>query len=323
MSGRWAITGASGFIGRSLLRSLDRDGISARTLSRSAIDRADHITADLRDPDALRSLVSDACVVVHLAAFVHRAARTEAEKRECFDVNVGGTESLVRAIADAPSQPFLVYVSSSSVYGQASEPLAETATLAPVTPYGESKVQAERVVLSAPIRATVLRPGMVFGDGAHSNLDRLIRVVRRGVVIELGGGRQKKTIVPIENFVAAIRTVAERPDVCAGEIFNVGGPPLMMRDVVNEIATALGVRPLRISAPLGAARVTARLVDAVLQLFTRAPESYARLVDAYGLDAVLDDSKLRSRTGYRAPIENISAAIGALALRVKAREETA
>src|SRR5450755_2038262 len=178
MTDLWAVTGASGFIGAALLRSLDVDGVPVRTLSRTPLDRPDHLAADLRDPVAIRQLVQDASVVVHLGAYVHRSVRSPESRAECDAINVGGTRLLVEAIAAAPSAPFLIFISRANVYAPSGRAVDESAPLGPSAAYGQSKLDAERLVLAAPIRATVLRPAIVFGTGAPGNLERLIRMIR-------------------------------------------------------------------------------------------------------------------------------------------------
>jgi nucleoside-diphosphate-sugar epimerase len=305
----WAITGASGFIGGALLRSLDADATPVRTLSRRPLDRPGHLAADVRDEAALHELVRGASVVVHLAGWVHRATRTAAERHQCFAVNVDATRELVEAIAAQPKPPFLIYVSSANVYAPSDDAIDESAPLAPQSVYGQSKLQAERLVLAAPIRAAVLRPATVFGEGAPGNLQRLIGMVRRRVVVQIGGGRQRKTILPVENLVAAIRAIArEQP---AGEIFNGGGPALTMREIVDEIASALGVRALRVPVPRAAARTAARMADAVARLVAPRAASVAALLDTYSTNVIISDGKLRARTGYAPPVTDVRAALRA------------
>jgi nucleoside-diphosphate-sugar epimerase len=309
MSDLWAVTGASGFIGRSLLQSLDADSIAVRTLSRRALPRSDHVVGDIRDRAALEALVAGASVVVHLGSFVHRSVRSEEHLRECNDVNVGGTKLLVDVLAAQPRPPFLVYLSSASVYAVSDQPSTELAPLAPTTPYGSSKLEAERSVLSGVVPATVLRPAMVFGHGAKTNLERVQRMIRGRVVIEVGDGNQKKTLVPVENVVAAIRGVAERRTAAAGEIFNVGGASMSMHEIVAEMAEALQIRPLTVPMPLFAARAMAKLADATIGRVYYAAPSFRQLVQSYVTTAVLDDSKLHALIGDSPTVGDIRAAL--------------
>lgn len=296
---RWAVTGASGFIGGALVRSLELDGIKVRTLTRTLPTRAGQVRGDVRDEAALRELIDGADMVVHAAAYVHRTVRSANEREECFSVNAGATETLARLIAARETPPHLIYISSASVYGTANGPLDERSPLAPDTPYGESKRDAERIVET--VGATILRPPLVFGPGAPGNLQRLLRMIRMRVVLELRGGAQRKSLLPVEDLVAAIRTVARERSVTRGETFNIASATLTMREIVTELAAALDIRPLRVPLPSFLPRVASHI------------PAVARLVAAYVSDVILDDAKLRARTAYL-PVVDVRAALRRVAL---------
>jgi UDP-glucose 4-epimerase len=308
--GLWAVTGASGFVGQALLRSLAKDGIPVRTLSRRPIATPDHIRADLRDGDALHALVRGASIVVHLGAYVHRAGRAD-EAREIHEVNVEGTRLLSEAIAAQPTPPFLLFVSTANVYARSNHPIDESSSVAPATLYGQSKLEAERLVLDSPIPAVVLRPAMVFGEGAPGNLARLLAMTRRRVRLEIGGETRFKSIVPVENLVEAIRALSR--DQAAGETYNLGGETLAIREIVGELAAGLGVHPMMIPVPLGAARLLARGVDAVLGSVARSMPSFLRLVETYASSAIIVDGKLRDHTSY-APLVDAREALRRVAM---------
>ena len=282
----WAITGGSGFIGSALAARLATRGVATRLLMRSAATGTT-IRGDIRDPAAVRALVKGASIVVHLAAFVHRRVRDEDDERECWSINVDGTQTLVDAVAESASDAFVVFMSSANVYGPSEEPLTETMTPSPETLYGTSKLEAEHRAVGAirdgSITGCVLRPAMVFGPGAPGNLARLIRMVRSRVVVEIGGGSQKKSLVDIETLLDAIEEVVRRRDVTSGRVFNVGGTSMSIHDINRTIADALGVRPLVLSLP-----------EKIIRLV---PSRFRRLLETYSRSSILDDSLLRETVG--------------------------
>ncbi len=288
------MTGASGFIGRRLLADLNGRGIEVQALVRGGrqLGHAIAIPGDVRDEMSLRELVRGCEVVVHLAAFVHHGTMTEEDAEECRSVNVDGTARLVRAIADEGSKPFLVFISSANVYPPG-VPADEETPPQPSTLYGETKWRAEGLVLDAirrgEIEGTVLRPAMVFGEGAPGNLARLIAMVRRRVVLDVNGGSQKKTIVPVANVISAIHAVVSNREASSGRIYNVGGAVLSMRELTELIARAAGVHPLHVPVPGGLARRVARVADRVL----RPSVSFERLALTYMTDAIILDDRIR------------------------------
>lgn len=315
----WAVTGASGFIGRELVAGLLARGEVVRALVRERpTGTAETVIGDLSDDSSLLELVRGADVVVHLAAYVHRDASSEKDRRACVVTNVDGTRNLVAAIASTDSRPFVVFVSTASVYAPSDAAIDETSLCAPATLYGQTKLEAERIVLDAierkVFRGCVLRPAVVFGPDAPGNLQRLITMVARRFVLEIGGGRGRKTLVPVQNVIAAILAVASHTDVANGEVYNVGGAVMTMHEIVSAIAAAFGVRPLRVPLPRFAATAAARLADVVVG----GDLPYARLAHTLAMNAIILDDKLRALDRY-APVLDVDAALHATVAMWKVR----
>ena len=106
--------------------------------------RPDFFLGDIRDTELLRNIFSTKKIdgVIHFAAL--KAVAESFEKRdEYFDVNVGGTKNIC-AVMEEFGVHCLVYSSSATVYAPATEPIPETAPLAPSNPYGETKLACEQ-----------------------------------------------------------------------------------------------------------------------------------------------------------------------------------
>ncbi len=288
----WAVIGATGYLGRALRADLAASSIPSRGLARGGAE----IAGDVRDPDAVRALVRGASVVVHLAAYVHRRGGGADAARECWSVNVDGTQTVVDAVAAESPDAFIVFVSTANVYGRSEAPLDELAPCRPTTPYGRSKLEAERRLLArvraGAVRGCVLRPAMIFGPGAPGNLARLAAMVRRGWAIEIARGAQRKSMVPVAHAVAAIRAVAARQQACNGEIFNVAGETLTIHEIIAALAASRPAKPRVISLPR----------------WLIAPVSGIRTVQTYSTSAVLRGEKLSSIAGVGAP-ENVREAV--------------
>lgn len=284
----WAITGGSGYLGSTLANHLVARGESVRLLTRGPVRRGDAIaiTGSLSDRGALQDLVRGADVIVHLAAWVHRGARTDEEKRLCREVNVVGTSNLVDSVAAAAAGAFVIFVSTVNVYADTSARTTESAPLGPRTVYGHSKLEAERVVLDAivrgHIRGAIVRPAMIFGVRAPGNLRKLGRIARLGWFADIG--TTLKSVVPVGKFVAAIDAIARDRDSLNGEIFNVGGTALSMRRIAELIADRR-CRIIPIPKWLASAgTVVPRLSE---------------LVAAYTTPVIIDDSKLSTLGSFR------------------------
>jgi nucleoside-diphosphate-sugar epimerase len=311
---RCALTGARGYLGRRLGDELTEAGCELRELvlpAEAAAGEPGVVAGDVRDPAALAELVRGADVVFHLAAFVHRRPRSAADRSECFDVNVGGTRAVLEACRRSPQAPFLVVVSSSSVYGRVSGPADEGAPCRPQTPYGESKLEAERIVLEAvrrgDVRACVLRPGVFFGRGAPGNLGLLARMLRARVEPVVAGGAARKSIAHVSTVVEALALVAAARDRSSGTTLNVGErSAVSVAELTAALARALGVRPLKLPIPGWPLRRAASLWDRTAGRLPGVPDLSAPL-RAFTEDSVLSTERLRELVPFEVRLSALDA----------------
>lgn len=242
------VTGASGFIGRHLLRRLATRGHRMRILVRDSAPAdcaAETITGHLSDPDALRALVASADAVVHLVGIIAERGRATFAA-----VHVDGTRNLVDA-ARAAGVRRLVFMSA---LGARDEPGA--------TPYHRTKAQAEAIVRASGIPAAVFRPALISG---HENVP--IRTLARlhrflPAVPVFGDGSYPMQPIWIEDVTEAFALAVERPGLTGD--YEVAGPDrLSYAEFLRAIGRACGhPRPL-IRVPLGAMRLAARIFDII------------------------------------------------------------
>ena len=164
------MVGGSGFVGVELVRHLLRDARHVRVFDTAALgdarleDRVDFVRGDVRDETAVGEALRGASRVYHLAAMVPLTRAGKGFR----DVNVGGTQHVVNAVA-TQDDVHVVHLSSSAIYGVPTEvPVTEDTPLDPLGAYGRSKYEGEMVVRRAAdkgLSATVIRPRTVVGLG--------------------------------------------------------------------------------------------------------------------------------------------------------------
>lgn len=187
MSSTLLLTGASGFLGRAMLPLLGRHhGII--TLGRTS---ASDVRADLAASPPDLPCAPD--IVVHAAGLAHVAHSRRRGSDPFLDVNLNGTVNLCRALESAGIPRSLVYISSVAVYGLDSGTcIPESAPLNPSTPYGRSKLLAERYLADWCARTgctlAILRPSLIAAPAAPGNLGRLIAGLRSRRYLSLGSG---------------------------------------------------------------------------------------------------------------------------------------
>uniref|UniRef100_A0A832I885 NAD-dependent epimerase/dehydratase family protein n=1 Tax=Eiseniibacteriota bacterium TaxID=2212470 RepID=A0A832I885_UNCEI len=255
LSVRVGVTGAAGYVGRAVVRALAARGHEVVALARgdaAVPDAARTVRGDLLAPATLAPFAAGLDACVHAAAYVHRRDDAPGARAACFAVNEGGTRALLAALAAARA-PWLVFVSSTAVYGECSRGAREDRPPAPVSAYGESKLAAERAVLAARAAGTpaacVLRPCVVVGPGAPGNAARLAALVRRGVVPLVRGGANARSVVHVDDLADAAARAVEAGPAADGRVWNVAGAPITVRAMVEAVARGLGVRARWVPVP--------------------------------------------------------------------------
>jgi nucleoside-diphosphate-sugar epimerase len=226
---RVAVTGAGGFVGRSLCALLE--------------SRGDEVIRVARKP-SLEDLAG--CqAIVHLAALAHQMGRATPDYDAYHVANALGARD-VALTAQASGVQHMVLVSTIGVHGDRSfdQPLDEQSAFAPYDNYSHSKLAGERLVSGALLGSstglTIVRPPMVIGAGAPGNWQRLVNWVSRGVPLPFALLRNSRSYLGIDNLCAFLVVCIERPEA-RGQAFVISDdPPLATAELVGAIAKAQG-----------------------------------------------------------------------------------
>ncbi len=300
------VTGAAGFIGSRLARLLLDDGHSvigvdaytttydvsekhARTAALVRNPRYTHVRGDLVDLP-LEPILDEVEVVFHLAG--RAGVRPSFELQDLYwHDNVDATKRLLEACLKAPAVRRLVYASSSSVYGDASLPFRETGLPAPISPYGQTKLEAERLCLAASgasLETVALRYFTVYGPGQRPDmgLRRFAEAALADRAIELlGDGTQSRDFTYVDDIVDATRRAAEAPVV--GLAVNVGGGSrITLLEVFSILEELLG-----------------RRVEVVAEPFARGDVRHTAADDTRARELLGFEARVGFREGYRREVE--------------------
>lgn len=245
------VSGASGFIGKSLCAELLRQGHSVRAAVRvrkSHIENIEtvpvgEINGETDWTDALRDIKA----VVHLAAHVHVMRNNATDPLdELRKVNVEGTWNLARQAAEAGVQRF-VFISSIKVNGE-STPLGQPYTAedqpAPTELYGISKLEAEEALRQLAdetgMEVVIIRPPLVYGPGVKANFRSMMHWLAKGVPLPLGAIHNMRSLVALDNLVDLIITCIDHP-AAANQTFLAGdGEDLSTTELLQRLGNALG-----------------------------------------------------------------------------------
>ncbi|NWG35725.1 MAG: NAD-dependent epimerase/dehydratase family protein [Chloroflexi bacterium] len=251
------ITGAAGFLGSSLANHLAREGHQVRGLDDlstgdpQALAPDVHFTrGDVSDRPKLWTLLQEVDVVYHLAARVS-VPESVLYPRDYNHVNVGGTVALMEAIRDVGVRR-IVLASSGAVYGnQAEQPLKETLTPNPRSPYAVSKLAAEYYVRTIgglwSIETVSLRIFNAYGPGQHLPPSHppviphyLKQALRGGTLVAHGDGLQTRDYVYVDDVISALVAAATAPNI-NGLVINIGsGRETSIRELIKAVLEVTG-----------------------------------------------------------------------------------
>ncbi len=305
---RMLITGATGFIGSRLAleaRRLGHEIVASGQLNSDAEERrARELTSagidihkgPLQDPEQARRVSAGCQTVIHLAAAQHESHVAD---DYFFDVNVNGTRTLIEAGKAAGVQRF-VYGSTIGIYGESNgQVLDESTPPRPANVYGRSKLQAEEVVNSyrSALPISIVRISETYGPGDFRLL-KLFRAVNRGRFLIIGSGLNQRQVIHVSDLTRGLLLAASSP-AAVGETFVMAGEEILTtRDVVRQVAHALGRDAPRGRVPMWPFLATATLMERTLRPLGIQPPLHRRRLDFFRKSFVFSTAKARSTLGF-------------------------
>lgn len=253
------VTGATGWLGRRLLKAL-REGLpdvpalaepredrSIRCLvptgapltSLAGLRDVEVVRGDLRDPAALREFChgAEGATLFHSAGLIHPRWFV----RELFDVNVNGTRLLLAAAEQAGVRRAVV-VSSNSPVGvstQATEVFDESWPYRPSMAYGRSKMLMEHIVhavwLRRQMETVLVRPPWFYGPDQPPRQTLFFSMIREGRAPLVGSGTNRRSMAYVDNICQGLLLAEHAPQAAGRTYWIADRRPYTMHEIVGTV----------------------------------------------------------------------------------------
>jgi nucleoside-diphosphate-sugar epimerase len=302
---RVLVTGATGFTGGHLartlasrkheVRALVRDATAAADLTRHGITLA---VGDLRDQPALDAAAAGVDVVYHIAAIYRQAGLPTTVYRA---VNAEAVAQVVEAAARGGARR-VVHCSTVGVHGDVEHPPAnEDAPIAPGDIYQVTKLEGEQLAREAArrtgVEVTIVRPSGIYGPGDRRLL-KLFRGVARKRWVTLGRGEIYYHLTYIDDLVDGFRLCGEHPAAANRTFIIAGGEVTTLNALVKLVADAAEVREPRLHVPVWPFWIAGALCEVVCAPLGLEPPLYRRRVDFFTKSRAFDITRARTEIGF-------------------------
>ena len=252
------VTGATGYIGRHLVKRLAQNGEHPRCLVRDVkrasqvlpADGAELVQGDTTQAATLTDVLQGVDTVIH-AAFI-TADHKQSSGNHYYETNVQGTGNLIKA-AQAAGVRRVIEISGLGTHPDR-----------PGT-YMQGRFEAERMVKESGLEWTIIQPSVLFGKGAPF-IKGLTDLIRTSPVVPLiGGGKIQFQPIYVEDVVTVILKVLQEPERTNQKTYTIGGPEYYtFTQIINALLGAMHKSRIKAPAPTTLVGVGAAVMEAVL-----------------------------------------------------------
>jgi nucleoside-diphosphate-sugar epimerase len=243
------VTGATGFIGKHLVKTLVKQGKDIRCLVRQNSDRkyledlgVELFYGDLLLKESLMDVGKDINIVYHLAGEVH--------SHRCgdyYEINVTGTRNLVEECLPANIERFIYLSSIAAVGPNHGNLLTEESPCKPVNPYGKSKLEKEKILITYfekfKLPIVILRAPIVYGPlDQHNIITKILQMISEDRFLLIGNGKNLRSLCYIDNLIQGLVCI-EKSHNSIGEIYFISDERVYtFNEIFQIIAQQLGIR---------------------------------------------------------------------------------
>lgn len=291
------VTGANGYLGSRFAAHAEARGWRAGRCARRPSGAGWHALPSL-DAECVARLPLDCDAVVHFAAIAHRYPPDAPSEAEYEQVNARGTAALARA-ARGRARTFVFVSSVAAVGGTGSEPIGPRSEPRPESPYGRSKLLAERLaaeeLAGSATSLRIVRLPAVYGPGSPGAVAQLGRWIARGLPVPSCCAQARRSMIAVDNAVDALLAAAHHPGLDGCVAMPSDGLAPDMLDLARRIARVQG-RPVRV---LPCPRMGIRALSALAAVAGRGRGAMGTAAARLLEQCIVEDDTMQRLAGWR------------------------
>lgn len=241
------ITGANGFVGKSLSKTLCNHGHT--------------VTAIHRDYTGAELPVNSYQCLIHLAGRAHVMHETASDIYSAYrEVNVDYSLK-VAALSKSLGVKRFIFLSSIKVNGEVSRlPYTELDSPAPLDAYGQTKLEAEIALKNFcaknQMELVIIRPPLIYGGGVKANFRSLIQLCKKPIPLPFGHIHNKRSLVSLENLNSFIELCCHHPHAANQTFLISDDRDISTAELINTIKGALGQKSWQLPIPATVLKMT-------------------------------------------------------------------
>ncbi len=295
MKGKIFLTGATGRIGKAVLRRIPE----AIPLVRRRSGLVNEIVADFSSVEELKEKLSGASVLIHIAGSVKTY-----DKKDLWETNYGLTKKLLDAI---PENARIVFASTVSVYGKklVDIPADENTPANPDTEYAKSKYEAEKLV-GKHDNHVILRIGTVYGPGFNDYF-HVLKLLEKGKMRIIGDGKNRLSFVHVDDVAGAFAAAVYK----GKGTYVVAGECRTQEEIYKIACRKLGVGEPEKKVAVALVDFVAWMGELKIRFGGKPPEITREHIAILGSDRCFNCNKARRELGFHS--RNIEGGIGEMA----------
>ncbi|MCK5282272.1 MAG: NAD-dependent epimerase/dehydratase family protein [Nanoarchaeota archaeon] len=279
------VTGAAGFIGRSLVKKLTKKDYKIKAFVLEGDKEVEKIKdlqleivyGNILKPETIENALEGVDIVIHLAALVGSPDRAL-----CHKINSEGTKNVIDVCKEGGVKRI---ISATSV----------AATFHHLGAYGKTKLESEKMLLSSGLDVTLIRPTLVYGREGME-FKKVVDFVKKFPVVPMvGGGNALKAPVYVDDVAEVIVNILES-DGTIGKVYATGGPDVVtFNKLIYMIGETLGKKKPIVHIP----KWTCKILANILNLVTKTPPITPDQVLEIDEDAIVDNTETIIKFKYR------------------------